>query len=121
MNQYFADHPEMIVGKMAEVSGPHGMETACLPDESRPFEDQLRDAISNINATYEAVELEEGEELVFDTIPADPNVKNYSYCVVDDKVYYRENSIMKPADVSESMEERIYCLLSTSDDANDRL
>ena len=89
MNQYFADHPEMIVGRMAEVSGPHGMETACLPDESRPFEEQLRDAIRNISATYEAVELEEGEELAFDTIPADPNVKNYSYCVVDDKVYYR--------------------------------
>ncbi|MBO6309576.1 MAG: DEAD/DEAH box helicase family protein, partial [Oribacterium sp.] len=115
MNQYFADHPEMIVGKMAEVSGPHGMETACLPDESRPFEDQLRDAISNINATYEAVELEEGEELVFDTIPADPNVKNYSYCVVDDKVYYRENSIMKPADVSESMEERIKGMIGIRD------
>ena len=115
MNQYFADHPEMIVGKMAEVSGPHGMETACLPDESRPFEDQLRDAISNINETYEAVELEEGEELVFDTIPADPNVKNYGYCVVDDKVYYRENSIMKPADVSESMEERIKGMIGIRD------
>ncbi|WP_026508078.1 DEAD/DEAH box helicase family protein [Butyrivibrio sp. MC2013] len=115
MNQYFADHPEMIVGRMAEVSGPHGMETACLLDESRPFEDQLRDAISNISATYEAVELEEGEELVFDTIPADPNVKNYSYCVVDDKVYYRENSIMKPADVSESMEERIKGMIGIRD------
>ena len=115
MNQYFADHPEMIVGRMAEVSGPHGMETACLPDESRPFEEQLRDAISNINATYEAVELEEGEELAFDTIPADPNVKNYSYCVVDDKVYYRENSIMKPADVSESMEERIKGMIGIRD------
>ena len=115
MNQYFVDHPEMIVGKMAEVSGPHGMETACLPDESRPFEDQLRDAISNINAAYEAVELEEGEELTFDTIPADPNVKNYSYCIVDDKVYYRENSIMKPADVSESMEERIKGMIGIRD------
>ena len=115
MNQYFADHPEMIVGRMAEVSGPHGMETACLPDESRPFEEQLRDAIRNISATYEAVELEEGEELAFDTIPADPNVKNYSYCVVDDKVYYRENSIMKPADVSESMEERIKGMIGIRD------
>ena len=115
MNQYFVDHPEMIVGKMAEVSGPHGMETACLPDESRPFEDQLREAISNINAQYEAVELEEGEELSYDVIPADPNVKNFSYCVVDDKVYYRENSIMKPADVSESMEERIKGMIGIRD------
>ena len=115
MNQYFVDHPEMIVGKMAEVSGPFGMETACVPDETRPFEEQLQDAISHINATYEAVELEEGEELAFDTIPADPNVKNYSYCVVDDKVYYRENSIMKPADVSESMEERIKGMIGIRD------
>ena len=115
MNQYFVDHPEMIVGKMAEVSGPFGMETACVPDETRPFEEQLKDAISHINATYEAVELEEGEELAFDTIPADPNVKNYSYCVVDDKVYYRENSIMKPADVSESMEERIKGMIGIRD------
>ncbi len=111
MNQYFVDHPEMIVGKMAEVTGPFGMETACLPDETRPFEEQLKDAISHISANYEAVELEEGEELSFDIIPADPNVKNYSYCIVDDKVYYRENSIMKPADVSESMEERIKGLI----------
>ncbi|MDY6307537.1 MAG: DEAD/DEAH box helicase family protein [Oribacterium sp.] len=115
MNQYFVDHPEMIVGKMAEVSGPFGMETACVPDETRPFEEQLKDAISHINATYETVELEEGEELAFDTIPADPNVKNYSYCVVDDKVYYRENSIMKPADVSESMEERIKGMIGIRD------
>ena len=115
MNQYFVDHPEMIVGKMAEVSGPFGMETACVPDETRPFEKQLKDAISHINATYEAAELEEGEELTFDTIPADPNVKNYSYCVVDDKVYYRENSIMKPADVSESMEERIKGMIGIRD------
>ena len=115
MNQYFVDHPEMIVGKMAEVSGPFGMETACLPDESRPFEEQLRDAIRNIHAEYEAVELEEGEELSFDIIPADPNVKNFSYCMVDDKVYYRENSIMKPADVSESMEERIKGMIGIRD------
>ena len=115
MNQYFVEHPEMIVGKMAEVSGPHGMETACLPDDSRPFEEQLRDAISHINARYEAAELEEGEELSFDTIPADPNVKNYSYCVVDDKVYYRENSIMKPADISESMEARIKGMIGIRD------
>ena len=60
-------------------------------------------------------ELEEGEELTFDTIPANPNVKNYSYCVVDDKVYYRENSIMKPADVSESMEERIKGMIGIRD------
>ena len=94
MNQYFADHPEMIVGKMEMVSGPFGMESTCVPDDSRPFEEQLREAISNIHAEYEAVELSADElgKSDLEVIPADPNVKNYSFCMVDDHVYYRENS-----------------------------
>ncbi|MBR1892812.1 MAG: helicase SNF2, partial [Lachnospiraceae bacterium] len=117
MNQYFADHPEMIVGKMEMVSGPYGMESACLPDESRSFEEQLRDAVGNIHAEYEAVELEDDEltKTDMEVIPADPNVKNYSFCVVDDHVYYRENSIMKPADVSETVEERIKGMIAIRD------
>ena len=117
MNQYFADHPEMIVGKMEMVSGPFGMETTCVPDESRPFEEQLKDAISNIHAEYEAVELapDELRKSDLEVIPADPNVKNYSFCVVDDHVYYRENSVMKPADVSENMEERIKGMIAIRD------
>nr|MCR5234756.1 DEAD/DEAH box helicase family protein [Lachnospiraceae bacterium] len=115
MNSYFTEHPEMIIGKMVEVSGPFGMETACIADETRPFEAQLKEAISRINAEYEAIEPEEGEELAYETIPADPNVRNYSYCVVDDKVYYRENSIMKPADVSDSMEARIKGMIGIRD------
>ena len=114
MNRYFVDHPEMIVGRMAEISGPYGMETACLPDESRAFEEQLRDAVSHISATYEAVEFDE-EELDYDILPADPNVRNYSYCLVDDKVYYRENSIMRPAEVSDSMEARIKGMIGIRD------
>ena len=117
MNQYFADHPEMIVGKMEMVSGPFGMESTCVPDESRPFEEQLKDAISNIHAEYEAVELAPDElgKSDLEVIPADPNVKNYSFCVVDDHVYYRENSVMKPADVSEKMEERIKGMIAIRD------
>ena len=115
MNDYFVQHPEMIVGRMAQVSGPYGMETACLPDESRPFEEQLREATGHILASYEAVELEEGEELSFDILPADPNVKNFSYCVADNKVYYRENSIMKPVETSESMEGRIRGMIGIRD------
>ena len=117
MNQYFADHPEMIVGKMEMVSGPFGMESTCVPDESRPFEEQLREAISNIHAEYEAVELAPDElgKSDLEVIPADPNVKNYSFCMVDDHVYYRENSIMKPADVSDTMEERIKGMIGIRD------
>ena len=107
-NAYFAEHPEMIVGKMETVSGPFGMESTCVADTSRPFAEQLKEAISHIDGQIDAVEMDElADELADETIPADPDVKNYSYTLVDDKVYYRENSIMKPVDMSESMQERI--------------
>ena len=117
LNRYFADHPEMIVGKMEMVSGPYGMESTCVPDESRPFEEQLRDAISNIHAEYEAAELSADElsNSDLEIVPADPNVKNYSYCVVDDHVYYRENSVMKPAEVTETQVERIKGMIAIRD------
>ena len=108
MNSYFAEHPEMIVGKMEMVSGPYGLESTCMPDTTRPFAQQLQEAISHIDGEIEAVELDElADELADATIPADPDVKNYSYTLVDDRVYYRENSIMKPVDMSDSMQERI--------------
>ena len=108
MNTYFAEHPEMIVGKMEMVSGPYGMESTCQPDATRLFAEQLMDAVSRIDGEIEAVETDElADELADATIPADPDVKNYSYTLVEDKVYYRENSIMKPVDMSESMQERI--------------
>ena len=108
MNTYFAEHPEMIVGKMEMVSGPYGMESTCQPDATRPFAEQLMEAVSQIDGEIEAVEMDElADELADATIPADPDVKNYSYTLVEDKVYYRENSIMKPVDMSESMQERI--------------
>ena len=108
MNSYFAEHPEMIVGKMEMVSGPYGMESTCMLDTTRPFAQQLQEAVSYIDGEIEAVELDElADELADATIPADPDVKNYSYTLVDDRVYYRENSIMKPVDMSASMQERI--------------
>ncbi len=108
MNSYFAEHPEMIVGKMEMVSGPYGMESTCMLDTTRPFAQQLQEAVSYIDGEIEAVELDElADELADVTIPADPDVKNYSYTLVDDRVYYRENSIMKPVDMSASMQERI--------------
>ena len=116
MNSYFAGHPEMIVGKMEMVSGPYGMESTCQPDTTRPFAEQLREAVSRIDGEIEEVELDELEgELADQTIPADPNVKNYSYTLVDDKVYYRENSIMKPVDMKDSMLERIKGMVEIRD------
>lgn len=101
MNQYFADHPEMVLGKMEMVSGAHGMESACLPDTSLPLSAQLKNALSHVEGSIEQADFNEiDDELAKENIPADPDVKNYSYTVVDDTVYYRENSIMKPVDVS---------------------
>jgi hypothetical protein len=108
MNSYFVEHPEQIVGKMAMVSGPFGMESTCQPDESRPFEEQLEEAVSRITGQIEEVELSDlEEEMQTETIPADPDVKNFSYTVVDNQVYYRENSVMRPVDVADTMAERI--------------
>ena len=116
MNQYFAEHPEMIVGKMEMVSGPFGMESTCSANTDRPFAEQLQEAISRIDGTIDVMEMEELEdELASITLLADPNVRNYSYTVVDDKVYYRENSIMKPAEVSDTMEQRIKGMVGIRD------
>ncbi len=116
MNSYFAEHPEMIVGKMEMVSGPYGMESTCQPDTTRPFAEQLSEAISRIDGEIEEVELDElDSEAADQTIPADPDVKNYSYTLVDDKVYYRENSIMKPVDMKDTMLERIKGMVGIRD------
>ncbi|NBI05106.1 helicase SNF2, partial [bacterium C-53] len=116
MNQYFADHPEMVLGKMEMVTGAHGMESACLPDDSLPLSAQLNHALSHVEGSIEQADLNEIEdELARENIPADPDVKNYSYTVVDDKVYYRENSIMKPVDVSEKAEQRMKGMVAIRD------
>ena len=116
MNSYFAEHPEMIVGKMEMVSGPYGMESTCQPDTTRPFAEQLAEAISRIDGEIEEAALDElDSEAADQTIPADPDVKNYSYTLVDDKVYYRENSIMKPVDMKDTMLERIKGMVGIRD------
>ena len=116
MNQYFADHPEMIMGKMEMVSGQFGMEATCTPDTSIPLSKQLEMAISHIEGSIDEVEFDElDDELAREAILADPGVKNYSYTIVDERVYYRENSIMKPVDVSETMEQRMKGMVQIRD------
>ena len=116
MNQYFADHPEMIMGKMEMVSGQFGMEAPCTPDTTISLSKQLEKAISHIEGSIDEVEFDElDDELAREAIPADPGVKNYSYTIVDERVYYRENSIMKPVDVSETMEQRMKGMVQIRD------
>ncbi len=116
MNQYFVDHPEMIMGKMEMVSGPYGMEATCVPDTTLSLSEQLQGAISHIDGNIDEItikELDDGQTQA--SIPADPNVKNYSYCIIDEKVYYRENSIMKPVEVSDVAEQRMKGMIRLRD------
>lgn len=109
MNAYFAEHPEQIVGKMEMVSGPYGMESTCKADDGRPFDEQLAKALQNITGQIDTIDLDEelADEMSRQSIPADPSVKNFSYTVADNEVYYRENSVMKPVEVSDTAKERI--------------
>ena len=116
MNSYFVEHPEMVVGSMEMVSGPYGMESTCVPDDSIPFEEQLQKSLSFVKGSYEEIELEElNEELTAEVIPAVPEVKNFSYALIDDRLYYRENSLMRPVEASEGMLERIKGMVAIRD------
>ena len=116
MNSYFVEHPEMVVGSMEMVSGPYGMESTCVPDDSIPFEEQLQKSLSFVEGSYEEIELEElNEELTAEVIPAVPEVKNFSYALIDDRLYYRENSLMRPVEASEGMLERIKGMVAIRD------
>lgn len=94
MNNYFITHPEMILGNMEMISGRFGQESACIPYSDRPLETQLNEAIENLNAEIDDFQIDELLEDEEKTIPADPSVRNFSYTIVDNQVYYRENSLM---------------------------
>lgn len=94
LNQYFIDHPEMVCGEMQMVSGPYGMRSTCVPNVQGPLAEQLDAALSNLHAEYTLVDEQEYAEEESGTIDADPNVRNFSYTVKDDVIYYRENSKM---------------------------
>ena len=107
MNSYFVQHPEMILGEMKMVSGRFGMEATCVPYENADLAAQLDEAVANIHGEIMEYETEEELEEEDNSIPADPTVRNFSYTVVDDKIYYRENSRMTPVEVSATAENRI--------------
>ena len=107
MNSYFVQHPEMILGEMKMVSGRFGMEATCVPYENADLAAQLDEAVANIHGEITEYEAEEELEEEDNSIPADPTVRNFSYTVVDNKIYYRENSRMTPVEVSATAENRI--------------
>ncbi len=110
LNSYFVDHPEMVLGEITTESTQYGKEECTvIPIPEADLGDQLHEAVQHIGGHYEAQELAPEEELSLqgETIPADPNVKNFSYAVVDGDVYFRENSIMRKADLSATATGRI--------------
>jgi N12 class adenine-specific DNA methylase/adenine-specific DNA methylase len=111
INSYFAEHPEMILGDMKIVSGRFGDETTCTPYENADLESLLDEAVSNIHGEITEYETEENIEEEDNSIPADPNVRNFSYTVLDDVIYFRENSRMSPVEVSATAENRIKGLI----------
>ena len=117
INRYFIDHPEMVLGRQEPISTAHGMDYTVNPIEGLELSDQLHDAVKYIHGTYQEAELPElGEGEAIDTsIPADPNVKNYSYAIVDGQVYYRENSRMVRPDLNATAEARVKGLVGLRD------
>ena len=107
MNSYFVQHPEMILGDMVMESTRFGPDSACKAREGEDLSDQLANAIQFLQAEIKPYELEELDEEEDRSIPADPTVKNFSYTIADGQVYYRENSLMHPVEVSVTAENRI--------------
>ena len=106
MNSYFVQHPDMVLGEMVMESTRFGMDSTCRAYEDADLSEQLRDAISNLHAQITDYEIEDLDEEDL-SIPADPDVRNFSYTITDGKVYFRENSRMYPVDVSVTAENRI--------------
>lgn len=115
MNRYFIDHPDMVLAEMKMVSGPYGPEPTCVPFPDQPLDSLLANAVQNIHGeitTYERGEELEGED---QSIAADPTVRNFSYTLVNDKLYYREDSRMNPVEVSKTAESRIRGMIGLRD------
>ena len=115
MNRYFVEHPEMILGEMKMVSGRFGPEATCAPYEGADLAEQLGEAVSNIHGELTAYEVEDELAEEDNSIPADPTVRNFSYTVLDDKIYFRENSRMAPVEVSATAENRIKGMIRIRD------
>ena len=111
MNQYFIEHPEMVLGEMKTISGRFGPETVCTAFEDSNLNELLESAISNIHGEIEEYERDEVDE-EDRSIPADPEIRNFSYTINDGEIYFRENSRMYPVEVSETAKSRIKGLIS---------
>ncbi|PWJ22717.1 N12 class adenine-specific DNA methylase [Faecalicatena orotica] len=119
LNSYFAGHPEMILGNMEMVSGQFGMESACVPIEGAELSEQLKSAVQNIEGEISVADLPDIEISEQVSIPADPNVKNHTYTLVDGEVYFRENSRMVKPALNQTAKERVTGLVELRECVND--
>lgn len=115
MNSYFVQHPEMVLGEMKMVSGRFGLESTCEPYDGADLESQLAEAVSNIHGEISDYEVDEELAEEDTSIPADPSVRNFSFTIYEDKIYFRENSRMTLVDVSATAENRIKGLIAIRD------
>ena len=115
MNKYFVDHPDMVLGEMVMQSGRFKPESACKAYEDRTLEEQLEVAVQNIEGEISEYTLEDTKESEETYIPADPNVRNFSYTVVDGQIYFRENSVMREVQTSETAKNRIKGMIEIRD------
>ena len=115
INSYFTHNPQMILGTNDKQSTAHGMDYTVSPIDGAELSDQLNNAIKYIKGSYKEVEFTEISETIDKSIPADPNVKNYSYTIVNDEVYFRENSIMLRPELNATSEARVKGLVKLRD------
>ena len=115
MNSYFVQHPEMILGEMKMVSGRFGQEATCEPFENADLTELLSEAVSNIHGEISDYEVADELDEEDNSIPADPNVRNFSYTILNDKIYFRENSRMSSVEVSATAENRIKGMIGIRD------
>lgn len=117
MNSYFVDHPEMVLGEWKTVSGRFGSENAVVPYKNADISVLLEEAIQNIHGNITEYDIDDDEfSEDKNTVPADPNVRNFSYTILDNKIYYRENSVMMPVSVSVTAENRIKGMIAIRDE-----
>ena len=122
INSYFINHPDMVLGRQTSESTQYGRQDfTVVPYEGSDLSEQLKEAVSKIGGTYREAELDDefDEQQATDTLPADPNVKNYSYTLVDGEVYYRRNSVMVKSDVNATAIQRIKGMIELRDCVNE--
>lgn len=119
INQYYIDHPEMILGTIEKTHAMYGREDITVVGYDEPLNESLGKAIYNIKGHIDEFDIVEEDEYEIESIPADPQVRNYSYTVIGDKVYYRENSLMNKVDVGDTTFKRIKGMIRIRDTVRD--